>query len=55
MAPSAAAELKVPEPPAPSPDPELGPRRGIRAVLFGPPGSGKGTQVRAISLHPIVK
>ncbi len=25
-------------------------RRGIRAVLFGPPGSGKGTQVHEFFL-----
>ena len=48
MAPNAAADLKNPEPaPARAPETLLSylPSHGIRAVLFGPPGSGKGTQV----------
>ena len=50
MAPNIAAQPKFAEAPAPTSEPELGPRRGIRAVLFGPPGSGKGTQVNIFLL-----
>ena len=49
MAPNAAADLKNPEPATPARAAETLlsylPSHGIRAVLFGPPGSGKGTQV----------
>ena len=49
MAPTAQANVQLVEP-EPVPEPEK-PRTGIRAVLFGPPGCGKGTQVRsALSL-----
>ena len=44
MAPTAQANVQLVEP-DPVPEPEK-PRTGIRAVLFGPPGCGKGTQVR---------
>ncbi len=47
MAPSAAAQHKLAEAVEVNPEPILEARRGIRAVLFGPPGSGKGTQVRS--------
>jgi len=43
MAPTPQAEVKL-IPPEPIPEPSK-PRTGIRAVLFGPPGCGKGTQV----------
>lgn len=49
MAPNPQAEIK--ETP-PDPKPELSrPSRGIRAVLFGPPGSGKGTQAPKLKAH----
>lgn len=40
MAPRSDAELKES-----SELPKEAPRRGVKAVLLGPPGSGKGTQV----------
>jgi hypothetical protein len=44
---AAAAEPQLAESPVapPPPEPSSRPYSGIRAVLFGPPGSGKGTQV----------
>lgn len=43
MAPSAALPKIVP------PEPEKSEVKGIRAVLLGPPGSGKGTQVNEVA------
>lgn len=43
MAPNAAREQRVHEG-------LEGFRRGVRAVLLGPPGSGKGTQVRHLAI-----
>lgn len=44
MAPNAAAKTEAPAVPKPGVTETVS--RGIRAILIGPPGAGKGTQVR---------
>ena len=51
MAPNIEAEPKISEPLV-KPVVESA-KHGIRAVLFGPPGSGKGTQVSALIFDDI--
>ena len=49
MAPQPATQVKVnPDSDIPETPNVLEPGKGIRGVLLGPPGSGKGTQVRFV-------
>lgn len=54
MAPSPQPQIRLVVEPEPVPEPSKL-RPGIRAVLFGPPGCGKGTQVHSMfTFEPLI-